>query len=270
MSDWLMQCYPLLEDLHRRMMRKLLDSGHIYTDDTTLPLQNDDPARRSTVEAKLWVYAKDHRHGPPLIVYEFSRSRTRECAADGPRRLSRLSAGRRLSGYDPLFMTGKIIEVACNVHARRKFVEAADLLEKPGRPHEALAFYCVASSTSGQKARRKMRDFELLQAPCRRSEVNEQTRVSAVYGGPEDRDFTRSGSAWRNGERGVPAARPVALGTVSLAGSGPGRISSGAKRDAQRAPRKDDAETRHKAEMERMRAVIAEITAENLELKKSV
>jgi len=40
------------------------------------------------------------------------------------------------------------------------------------------------------------------------------------------------------------------------------------KRDAQRAPRKDDAEARHKAEIERMRAVIAEITAENLELKK--
>jgi transposase len=78
MSEWLMQCAPLLEDLHRRMMRKVLESGHIYTDDTTLPLQNDDPARRSTVEAKLWVYAKDHRHGPPLIVYEFSRSRTRD------------------------------------------------------------------------------------------------------------------------------------------------------------------------------------------------
>src|SRR5271169_6158995 len=80
---------------------------------------------------------------------------------------------------------------------------------------------CVASSTSGQKGRRKMRDFELLQASCRRSEVNEQTRVSAVYGGPEDRDFTRGGSARRNGERGVPAARPVALGSISLAGGGP-------------------------------------------------
>jgi transposase len=44
-------------------------------------------------------------------------------------------------GYDPLFVTGKIIEVACNVHAWRKFVEAADLLKDPGRPHEALAFY---------------------------------------------------------------------------------------------------------------------------------
>ena len=34
-----------------------------------------------------------------------------------------------------------ITEVACNVYSRRRFVEAADLLEKSGRPHEALAFY---------------------------------------------------------------------------------------------------------------------------------
>ena len=66
-----MQCYALLEDLHRRMIRKVLDSGHVYTDDTTLPLQNDDPTRRKTFEAKLWVYARDNRHGRPLIVYEF-------------------------------------------------------------------------------------------------------------------------------------------------------------------------------------------------------
>jgi len=40
------------------------------------------------------------------------------------------------------------------------------------------------------------------------------------------------------------------------------------KRDAQRTPRKDDAEARHEAEIDRLRAVVAEITAENLELKK--
>jgi transposase len=141
MSEWLMQCYPLLEDLHRRMMRKVLESGHIYTDDTTLPLQNDDPARRSTVEAKLWVYAKDHRHGPPLIVYEFSRSRTRDAPLTVLADYQGYVQADAYPGYDPLFVTGKIIEVACNVHARRKFVEAADLLQKPGRPHEALAFY---------------------------------------------------------------------------------------------------------------------------------
>lgn len=42
------------------------------------------------------------------------------------------------------------------------------------------------------------------------------------------------------------------------------------KRDAQRTPRKNDIEVRHRAELERLRAVVAEITAENLELKKKI
>jgi transposase len=42
------------------------------------------------------------------------------------------------------------------------------------------------------------------------------------------------------------------------------------KQDAKRQPRKDDAAARHEAEIVRLRAVIAEITAENLELKKKI
>ncbi len=42
------------------------------------------------------------------------------------------------------------------------------------------------------------------------------------------------------------------------------------KSEARRRSRKDDGEARHKAEIERLRAVVAEITAENLELKKKI
>ncbi len=42
------------------------------------------------------------------------------------------------------------------------------------------------------------------------------------------------------------------------------------KRDAKRLPGKSDLEARREAELVRMRAVIAEITAENLELKKKI
>ena len=42
------------------------------------------------------------------------------------------------------------------------------------------------------------------------------------------------------------------------------------KRDGKRLPRKDDLEVRQKAEIDRLRAVVAEITAENLELKKKI
>lgn len=49
-----------------------------------------------------------------------------------------------------------------------------------------------------------------------------------------------------------------------------GGSAAALRREAQRTPGKGDAEARHKAEIERMRAVIAEITAENLELKKKI
>ena len=150
MSEWLVQCAELLEALHRRMATKVLDSGHVYTDDTTLPLQNHDPARRKTYEAKLWVYAKDNRHGPPLIVYAFSKSRTRDAPLTLLKDYRGYLQADAYPGYDPLYLTGKITEVACNVHARRRFVEAADLLKSPSRPHEALAFYTEIFRIEGQ------------------------------------------------------------------------------------------------------------------------
>ena len=97
-----------------------------------------------------------------------------------------------------------------------------------------------------------MRDFGLLWVPRRWSEANEQT---TIYGGAEDRDPARGGAAWRDGKRGVPApwlAPPVLYRWRAVAQGGSAVVL---KRDAQRKPRKDDAETRHKAEIERMRAV---------------
>lgn len=141
MSDWLVQCAGLLEGLHRRMIRKVLDSGHVFTDDTTLPLQNSDPNRRGTIKSKLWVYARSARRHTPLVAYEFSRSRSR----DAPLQLLKDYRGYlqadAFPGYDPLYEGGAIQEVACNVHARRKYVEVAEMMKAPGRAHEALQFY---------------------------------------------------------------------------------------------------------------------------------
>ncbi len=127
-------------ELHRRMAAKALDSGHVYTDDTTLPLQNHDPTRHKTYEAKLWVYAKENRHGPPLIVCAFSKFRTRDAPLTFLKDYRRCLQADAYPGYDSLYLIGKITEVARNVHARRRFVEAVGLLKSPGRPHKALAF----------------------------------------------------------------------------------------------------------------------------------
>ncbi len=93
--------------------------------------------------------------------------------------------------------------------------------------------FCVASSTSGQKAAAEMRDFELLRGACRRSEVDEQTRVSTIYGGTDAGDFAGSGATRGNGERDVPAPRFVAVRIVSLAGGGAERLGQCAEAGCQ-------------------------------------
>ena len=57
----------------------------------------------------------------------------------------------------------------------------------------------------------------MLQVTCRGSEVHKQTRVPSIYGGAEIRDFARGGSAWRAGERGLPASRFSPISVLSLA-----------------------------------------------------
>src|ERR1039458_2278342 len=88
---------------------------------------------------------------------------------------------------------------------------------------------CVASATSGQNASVEMRDFDLLRAPRRRSEVDEQTRTSTIYGRAETGDFTRGGPARRDGERGVPTPCTGGIGILSLACGRPGRLRGGAE-----------------------------------------
>ena len=144
MSEWLVQSAELLGPVHQQIMRQVLTSGHLFTDDTILPMQNHDPERRSTLKSRIWCYATHHRRGAPLVAYEFSLTRSQQVP------LLRLADYRgyiqadAFPGYDRVFDsrwpgTGAI-EVACWAHARRKFVEVAGLTKVKGRAHEALAF----------------------------------------------------------------------------------------------------------------------------------
>ena len=60
-SEWLLQASELLGVVHQRMIEKVLASGHLFTDDTILPMQNDEPGpRRTMIKGRLWVYACHH------------------------------------------------------------------------------------------------------------------------------------------------------------------------------------------------------------------
>lgn len=141
LSDWLGASANLLRPLYDRMVAVVLQSRALHTDDTTVKMQVVPTHQLHT--ARLWVYLGDKDH--PYNVFDFTQTRKR----DGPQHFLANYQGYlhadAFSGYDGLYLpepvTGRarIVEVACNAHARRRFYEArgSDAL----RAHQALAYY---------------------------------------------------------------------------------------------------------------------------------
>lgn len=141
LSDWLAGCAELLRPLYELMVQRVLQSRALHTDDTTVKVQDPRTHRLST--ARLWGYLGDANH--PYNVFDFTLTRKR----DGPQQFLANYAGYlhadAFSGYDGLYLPdprtsrSRIVEVACNAHARRKFYEAR--LSDELRSHQALAYY---------------------------------------------------------------------------------------------------------------------------------
>jgi transposase len=141
LCDWVGACADLLRPLYDLMVCVVLQSRVIHTDDTPVKLQELVTHLLST--ARLWVYLGDAAH--PYNVFDFTVNRKR----DGPQEFLANYQGYlqadAFSGYDGLYLpdprtaAARIIEAACNAHARRKFYEArgSDAL----RSHQALAYY---------------------------------------------------------------------------------------------------------------------------------
>lgn len=141
LCDWLLACGRLLNPLYQVMLARILLSRALHTDDT--PVKQQDPTTHLLNTARLWGYLGDADH--PFNLFDFTLNRKR----DGPQLFLANYRGYlhadAFSGYDglylpdPLTTQARIVEVACNAHARRYFYEArtSDAL----RSHQALAYY---------------------------------------------------------------------------------------------------------------------------------
>ncbi len=123
MCDWAAQCATLLQPLYRRMVDDVLRSRVLHTDDT--PVDVLDRSLDRTRTGRFWVYLGDRRH--PYTVFTYTPSRSR----DGPQQFLKGWSGYlqadAFGGYDGLYAGqagGRVTEVACWAHARRKFYEA--------------------------------------------------------------------------------------------------------------------------------------------------
>jgi hypothetical protein len=112
----------LVKPLVELMTERVRQSRVIHTDDTPVPIQS--PGRKQCRKGRIWCYLGDDAN--PYTVYEYTPSRKR----DGPqvwlKRFTGYLQADAYGGYDGIYSGGKVIEVACWAHARRKFYDAQD------------------------------------------------------------------------------------------------------------------------------------------------
>jgi transposase len=127
MCDWMRDSAAALKALYDRMVREVLASKVIHTDDT--PVDVLDRSRCETRTGRFWVYVGDTAHPYDVFTYTANRSRDgpMNFLADWGKDERRYLQADAFGGYDVIYAGqagGQVTEVACWAHARRKFYEA--------------------------------------------------------------------------------------------------------------------------------------------------
>jgi transposase len=131
---WALATAELLRPLYDLLVERVLQSQVIHTDDTPMPVRDDELAKTRT--ARLWVYCGDWRQR--YTVYDYTTSRRRDGPATFLKDFEGYLQADAYGGYDGIYAGGKVTQVLCWAHARRKFYEARTV--QPDEAHAALGF----------------------------------------------------------------------------------------------------------------------------------
>jgi transposase len=134
LCDWVRNAALLLEPLAELQKARVLLAPIIWTDDTPVTVLGGEKPGSST--GRFWVYIGDDEH--PYSAYDFTTSRERDGPAEYLKDYRGFLQADAYGGYDGIYLDsgGKIIEVACWAHARRKFFEA--LSNAPRQANQVL------------------------------------------------------------------------------------------------------------------------------------
>jgi len=151
LCDWLMDTADVLRPLYLLLKKRVLSDSVVFTDDTPVRVQESESCRLG----RLWAYRS--RLG---TVYDSTPDRCR----DGPVRFLSGFEGYlqcdAYAGYNEVFARakGKVTQVGCWAHVRRKFVEAENsaLLESHAAVARIKALYQIEERIRGEDAQAKV------------------------------------------------------------------------------------------------------------------
>ncbi|MBI4566143.1 MAG: IS66 family transposase [Planctomycetes bacterium] len=122
LCGWVGESVGLLKPIVEAMKKDILSSRHLKTDDT--PVRYLDPESDKARQGRVWAYVGDRDHHQ--VVYEFTTTREQKWPKTFLGSYQGTLQADAYKGYDQLYVTGSIVEVACMAHVRRKFFEALE------------------------------------------------------------------------------------------------------------------------------------------------
>jgi transposase len=136
LDGWWLQTAEFLRPLYALATRVVLASRVIHTDDT--PVKVRDAWQKEKYTGRFWPYVGDPLH--PLTVFDFTTTHQRDGPAAFLANYHGYLQADAFNGYDGIYLEskGRIIEVGCWAHARRKFHESRRL--DAARMETALAW----------------------------------------------------------------------------------------------------------------------------------
>jgi transposase len=120
MSVWCGDVAALLKPVYDLMVRRVLQSHVVCTDDTPMPMLS--PGNGKTKTARMWVYVGDEHN--PYDVFDFTLSRGRDGPAGFLKDYRNILVADAYGGYDGVVVGNQMTRTGCWAHARRKFVDA--------------------------------------------------------------------------------------------------------------------------------------------------
>ena len=154
MADWVGRSMELVRPLVDAIGNHVMAGPTIHTDDTPVPVQA--PGTGKTRTGRIWTYLRDERdwqgNAAPAAYYRYSPDRKGARPQDHLKEYEGYLHADGYAGYEKLYGKGKITEVACMAHIRRKFV---DLHKANGSPIAKEALERIAALYAVEKQVRK-------------------------------------------------------------------------------------------------------------------
>jgi transposase len=157
LTDWVGEAAGLLRPLVAAIRRHVLSGLKLHADDTPVPVLA--PGQGKTKQGRLWTYVRDDRPAgdatPPAVWFAYSPDRKGQHPQAHLKDFEGVLHADGYAGFNALYATGRVREVACWAHVRRKFY---DLHQAQAGPLTAEALqrigqlYAIEDELRGQSA----------------------------------------------------------------------------------------------------------------------